>query len=406
MSRPRPRPATGITPPLNQKRTNSGVNEYSKIPRAAYSNATSSKSKSSTTKNNEDDIMRQHTKVIELTIDNYDEFSPQQPTRSKTKSTSLKENPTTKSNLPKDNNSAYNKASTKTKTPSTRPMTTSSHEIRSNKTPRQFDKNFSVGSQPNMPESSVNTKVSFSSSVSASNTSNLNSNDLNYNLNSSSTTSSNTTTKKTNIHRTSSRQAHLQDNAPPEVKSKPSRPQTAVPKGSRKVIQVNEEKKPEKHREEEDENYGMSIDDVKLEWMDDLDKLQAELNDNVRKTSFIHPNLESSVIKAGIGAESKLTENSTEHDAIEEANRIIEEGFAEFQKEFDEEGDLIDRRIQLLTQIQQTLMEHSAYDYTADQMVDDDDADFDDDDNDFEKPKVEPRRAKTAAVGTRSRPKY
>jgi len=45
-------------------------------------------------------------------------------------------------------------------------------------------------------------------------------------------------------------------------------------------------------------------------------------------------------------------------------------------------------------------MEHSAYDYTADQMVDDDD------DNDFEKPKVEPRRAKTAAVGTRSRPKY
>ena len=394
----RSRPATGITPPLNQKRTgnNSGKNECSKIPRAAFSNGTHTRPKTTATRNPENDSIRQHTKVIELTID---PFTTQPPSQTKVKPSNSQENTAPKSSLPQDNSSTYKKSSTKTKakTTSTRPLTAPTHELRSNKTPRQFDSNLPVGSQSNIAESEINQKVSFALSTSnTSNTSNLN-------MNSGNNLSNTSNTNKKTINRTSSRQTNIFDNSQIEAKSKPSRPQTAVPKGSRKIIQETEVKKTEKHKEEEDENYGMTLDDVKLEWMDDLDKLQEELNDNVRKSSYIHPNLESSVIKAGLGAENKLTENSTEHDAIQEANRIIDDAFTEFQQQFDEEGDLIDRRIELLNQIQQTIMEHSAYDYTADQIVDDED-DFDED-LDFEKPKIEPRRAKTASTGSR-RPKY
>jgi hypothetical protein len=98
--------------------------------------------------------------------------------------------------------------------------------------------------------------------------------------------------------------------------------------------------------------------EYKLEWLDDLDRMNRELNANVFRSSCI----DNSPVTAFTRAPETLREGESWVDGVQ---RMMNDGFDAIHEMLQEEGRLLEERSSLLAQIQETLVEH-ACDYTAD----------------------------------------
>jgi hypothetical protein len=98
--------------------------------------------------------------------------------------------------------------------------------------------------------------------------------------------------------------------------------------------------------------------ECRLEWLEDLDRLNRELNANVLRSSCI----DSSPMAAFARTPGTLAEGESWADGVQ---RMMDDGFDAVHSMLQEEGRLLEERSALLAQIQDALMEHTG-DYTAD----------------------------------------
>jgi hypothetical protein len=130
-----------------------------------------------------------------------------------------------------------------------------------------------------------------------------------------------------------------------------------------------------------------------LDWLDELDHLNQELNDNVFQSSCIDNSPVTAFMLGSHGTEAS-------GDLVETARRMIDGGFNAIHEMLAREGRLQERRVALLRQMHHTLVAHGC-DYTVAMESDDYDLGIDDGPEVVESPK-RPKtvpRAKTRRDG-------
>jgi hypothetical protein len=131
--------------------------------------------------------------------------------------------------------------------------------------------------------------------------------------------------------------------------------------------------------------------DCKIEWLDNLDKLHRELNENVVRSSCI----DNSPVTAFSRVSPALRDDETWVDNVQ---RTMNDGFDAIHEMLQQEGKLLEERSAILSQMQELLVEHSC-DCTADLDTDDEELPSDDEQP---LPRVE-AKPKTAS---RQRPRF
>ena len=124
-----------------------------------------------------------------------------------------------------------------------------------------------------------------------------------------------------------------------------------------------------KLRKDMEKEFGDPPPDANLEWLDDLEKLQRRLNENVFESSCI----DDSPVLAFNDAADKVIKDMKPGDSVgATAKKMIDSGFDAIHERMEQESALLKERMDLLSKMQHELLEHRC-DYTAD--LDEDDYD-------------------------------
>ena len=129
----------------------------------------------------------------------------------------------------------------------------------------------------------------------------------------------------------------------------------------------------ERIRKEMDSEFGggPTEKDLKMEWMDKVEALQKELNDNFKEEVAIDTNVMTTFDEAA--KQVKPT-----NDVFKTTTKMMEAGFDALHEKMAREKELLQKRMALIGQMRDEMMMHGADDYMAD-LEPDDDGDLDDD---------------------------
>jgi hypothetical protein len=101
---------------------------------------------------------------------------------------------------------------------------------------------------------------------------------------------------------------------------------------------------------------------LRMDWLDDLDRFQRELNDNVYRSMMRANSPETAFDQAF----NKVIENAkTDDDFVESGQRMVNVGFDALHAELEAEEQILKERLSLLQRIGDTLLAHQC-DFKAD----------------------------------------
>lgn len=125
-----------------------------------------------------------------------------------------------------------------------------------------------------------------------------------------------------------------------------------------------------KIRDEIAKEFGISVneEDTEQPWVNELSSIQDKLNENIYQSSIIDDNPVTIMDQV---SNEMMSSNSAQDNPFQNANKMLDDSFAQFQQRMDEEKKLLDERINLLQKFGHDLMLHSASEYKADTEPDD-----------------------------------